>query len=219
MQSATSVCWLCYRVAAPNLKAIIRHMATSHAYDPNFFICCGIEGCSRTYSNFYSFKKQVYRKHRCCLSMLGPFVASSSLNTTEEDTLESGEDPVEMLDEEQLEISDAEESNELSKFQYLKQMAIFLLKTKEVRKVSQVALEGLIADFTSMLQLTISQIKCEVSTVLKDNGVSLSTFEGLESIFHNSLRNQPFYGLESKFLQEKFYREHQNNYVGKHVIL
>ena len=29
-----TLCWLCYRVAAPNLKAIIRHMAAAQSGDP-----------------------------------------------------------------------------------------------------------------------------------------------------------------------------------------
>ena len=44
-------------------------MAAAHTHDPCFFICCRIEKCSRTYYNFYSFKKHVYRKHHENLEM------------------------------------------------------------------------------------------------------------------------------------------------------
>lgn len=215
-----TVCWLCYRVAAPSLKPILRYMATVHAYDPHF---CGLEGCSRTYSNFFSFKKHVYRKHRSCLSLSGPFVTSSAVNDTGNTSMDV-EEHLEILDaedlddcEEQLDVLGERENLVNTKFEYLKQMAIFLLKTKEVRKVSQAALEGLIADFTSMLQLTIHQIKCEVRSSLKNNGLSMSTIDSLEKVFHNPQRNEPFLGLETKFLQEKFYREHLNILVSYYI--
>lgn len=34
-----SVCWLCYKVASPNSKGVVRHIAAVHAHH----ICCGVE--------------------------------------------------------------------------------------------------------------------------------------------------------------------------------
>ena len=34
--TARTIFWLCYKVAAPNLKGILRHMAAVHAHDPSF---------------------------------------------------------------------------------------------------------------------------------------------------------------------------------------
>lgn len=50
----------------------------------------------------------------------------------------------------------------LSKFEQMKQMALFLLRTKEVQKVSQVALDSIAADFALMLQNTVDRLKCDV---------------------------------------------------------
>ena len=63
------ICWLCYKVAAPSLAGVLRHMAAVHAYDPQFFICWGVDGCTRTYQNFFSFKRNMYRKHRGSLDL------------------------------------------------------------------------------------------------------------------------------------------------------
>ena len=46
-----------------------------------------------------------------------------------------------------------------SKLQHMEQLALFLLKTKEVRKVSQTALDGLLADFTLIIQQTLHEVK------------------------------------------------------------
>ena len=67
------VCWICHKVALPTLKAVVRHMASVHAHDPLFRVCCGIDGCSWSYTNFYSFKKHLYRKHREAMEVDGTY--------------------------------------------------------------------------------------------------------------------------------------------------
>lgn len=202
-----SICWLCYKVASPTLKGVVRHMAAVHAHDPHFFICCGIQGCSRTYSNFFSFKKHLYRKHRASLDMSGPFVADSSFRGSSEHGGSNFVSDVEDVNEERPHI--------VSNFQHMKQMALFLLKTREVRKVSQVALDGIIADFTQMHERTVNELKLEVRACLQAKGMSISAFEGLEDVFHDPRKIEPFRRLNSKFLQEKFYREHLHLLVSR----
>ena len=131
MSMSKSICWICYKVASPTLKGVVRHMATVHAHDPRFFVCYGIQGCARTYSNFFSFMKHLYRKHRESLDMSGPYVRNSSFHGSSEDDEDHGpisDSTFENIDEERPQI--------LSKFEHMKQMALFLLKAKEIRKVS-----------------------------------------------------------------------------------
>ena len=68
-------------------------------------------------------------------------------------------------------------------YEHMKQMALFLLKTKEIRKVSQSALEGIITDFTLILQQSIHTLKSDVNKCLSASGVSISTFDGLGDIY------------------------------------
>ena len=56
-----------------------------------------------------------------------------------------------------------------SQLQYMKQIAHFLLKIKEIRRVSQTALHGLVDDFTSIFQYTVDKIKDDISLCLKAN--------------------------------------------------
>ena len=175
-------------------------MSSAHAHDPYFYICCGVDGCSRTYCNFYSFKKHLYRKHRGNLDLPVPFIANAMPETTSME-----DEAVTYLD-----IVGNESSSGLTAFQRTKQIALFLLKTKEVRKVSQTALDGIIPDFTELLQQRIYQLKTEVKSYLEVNGMNIAAFEGLERIFDDPQKNNPFRQLDSKFLQEKFYREYLN---------
>ena len=94
----------------------------------------------------------------------------------------------------------------LSKFQHMKQMALSYLKRE--KKVSQVALDGLVADFTLMHQQTVNELRLEVSACLETKGMSISAFEGLENFFHDPRKIEPFNQVDAKSLQEKFYLEH-----------
>ena len=49
--------------AAPTLKGVVRHIGRCHAYDGGFHVTCGVEGSVRTYQNFHSYKKYLYKKH------------------------------------------------------------------------------------------------------------------------------------------------------------
>ena len=198
-----SICWICYKVAYPTLKGVLRHMAAVHAHDPRFFICCGISECSQTYQNFYSFKKHVYRKHRESLELSSfvPVEMDLSFPIVSDDAAGSTD---------QLEIEDEAATNSVTltsrlMFEHMKKMAVFLLKAREVRKVSQTALDGLLADFTIIIQETSQQLKTDVNACLEMNGMNLSLFQGLEEVFHDPCRTKSFKHLDTRFLQEKFF--------------
>jgi len=44
---------------------LIQHVGVARAHEPDFSITCGIDQCQSTFSRFHSFRKHVYRKHRC----------------------------------------------------------------------------------------------------------------------------------------------------------
>ena len=204
MSAAKCICWICYKVAYPTLKGVLRHMAAVHAHDPRLFICCGINECSRTYQNFYSFKKHVYRKHRESLEL-------SSFSPVEMDLSFPVVNDAGSMD--QLEIEDEASTSRVTltsrlTFEHMKKMALLLLKAKEVRKVSQTALDGLLADFTVIIQETVQRLKTDVNACLEMNGMNLSLFQGLEEVFQDTCRTEPFKHLDTRFLQEKFFREH-----------
>lgn len=196
------VCWICWRVASPTLKGVVRHMAAVHAHDPAFHVVCGIAGCARSFTNFYSFKKHLYRKHRDYLDISG---------TTENisDTAQSASQDDEFDFADFLECSEYEE-HDTSEFQHMKQMALFLLKAKEIRKVSQSALDGLLSDFTDIVAKTVAVLKSNVSVCLNKKGLDIASFDGLEEAFSDLKITDPFHHLSCRFQQEKFYKEFLN---------
>ena len=63
-------CPLCHFFAARALKGVLRHIGAVHAHEANFQVICGVQGCPRSYSNYHSYKKYMYQKHRDVLEVV-----------------------------------------------------------------------------------------------------------------------------------------------------
>ena len=65
MAAATKVsCFLCSSFAGSSFTDVIRHIGAIHSCDSDFQITCGLDGCSKQYRNFGSYKVHLYRSHR-----------------------------------------------------------------------------------------------------------------------------------------------------------
>ena len=84
---------------------------------------------------------------------------------------------------------------------------MFLLKIRELHKVSQKALDGLVTDITSLFQQKLFTLQKDLQEYLSASGLSMSEIDGLEALFNKPELSNPFKGLQSKFLQEKSFRE------------
>ena len=79
------------------------------------------------------------------------------------------------------------------------------MKAKEVNKDSQVCLDGLVEDVTSLLQMKVLKLEADVCRVLDASGIEIDS--QLSAVFHSHEVMSPFRGIETEFLQKKFYRE------------
>ena len=82
--------------------------------------------------------------------------------------------------------------------------ALFLLKMKEQRKTSQVAIDDIVEGSRSLFCQTLTRLRAGVNAQLAEVGVDPDSV-GLEKIFKNIV--DPFNGLETCYLQEKYFRE------------
>ena len=64
-------CFLCNSYAGSTF-ADVRHIGYVHAHEPNFTVVCGIRDCSRSYTNYCSYKRHLYREHRDYLDLNNP---------------------------------------------------------------------------------------------------------------------------------------------------
>lgn len=168
----------------------MRHMGAVHFNDPNFHVCCGVHGCPRTYTNFESFRKHLYRRHHCELDLpLAAILhgdqelqqADEVLSDTLDDSLPSsgtvsGEEPAVMRQ---------------------RQTALFLMKAHEVRKVSQTSLDWLVANFTEMCRSNAQFLLSELHKLLSASGLRMDYIEGLRELFQWPEVVEPFHGLQS----------------------
>ena len=83
--------------------------------------------------------------------------------------------------------------------------ALFLLKLKEGRRLSQVALDDVVAECRTLFQQTIERVKTRVTDKLTADGHDDIDIEGLETVFEEVV--DPFAGLDTLYKQEKYFRE------------
>ena len=83
---------------------------------------------------------------------------------------------------------------------FKKALALFLLKTKEVHKVSQAAINGLLVDLTMLFQLYSTKIQSNVYSHMTN---TMSINDPLLDMVFDSLQTfDPFAGIHSEYLQE-----------------
>ena len=75
--------------------------------------------------------------------------------------------------------------------------ALFLIKLKEQRRVSQVTIDDIVSGLEGLLQQTVSRAKAGVRAKLAQQGVSPADIIGLDEVFYDIVR--PFSGLETAF--------------------
>lgn len=83
--------------------------------------------------------------------------------------------------------------------------ALFIMKAKQVHKVSQSSLNDLLQDVTMEVEHKVGLLEAEVSSVLASRGISMDS--ELLSLFRKPEIIKPFDGLETEYLQKSFFRE------------
>lgn len=90
-------------------------------------------------------------------------------------------------------------SSESRKFQ----RALFLLKAREIHKISQQALCDIMTDFNVLVDGILDNLCSELTSKLESNGISADTI-GLAE-FNDTMLRDPFHGLYSEHLRTKYF--------------
>ena len=184
----------------PTLRLWISRSRLVHSSDPNFSMCCGIDGCQATYSKFSAFNTHLYRNHRDIICR------SSSSNSAD------GNDPFECDSSGSVDFSSVftpEEPDtletaplELSHTDRLKISSKFLIKLKDSRGISQATINDVVEGVQTIFSHTVLQLKAGVKEKLRFGGVNVGEVEGLQELF-SDFRNL-FDGIQTPYLQQKF---------------
>lgn len=85
-----------------------------------------------------------------------------------------------------------------------KSSSLFLLKLKEQRRISQIAIDDIVDGSRLLFCDTIKRVQANVKAKLAESGVDPDAIAGLDNAFNVY---DPFVGLETSYLQEQYYRE------------
>lgn len=192
----------------------MRHIREVH---PHFegVVMCGIDGCPATPSTYIALRQHMYRFHKDKItdstSQNGNLLSSSaSISDESEVATYNPEDSIE------------ESSNGMSDLSPPPSTQVtgakFILKTRDGRKLTQVATNGIVEDAKLLVQNAIQNMQKLVVDKLEQLGTVITDCEliDLKALFHDESLN-PFAGLGTEYLQDKFIREHFNYVVWLHA--
>ena len=80
--------------------------------------------------------------------------------------------------------------------------ALFLLKIKEHRRISQVAIDDIVQEWGVLFSSSVHYLHARVRERIASE---ITSIDGLQEVFEDA--PSPFEGLETRYKQEKFYTE------------
>ena len=90
----------------------------------------------------------------------------------------------------------------------LNSKALFLLKIKEDRRISQSNVDCLIGDLTVLLKEELMSLKSDIISCVKEGQDTDDSVSRINEIFSKKLSTSPFEGLDTAHLQRKYFLEH-----------
>lgn len=184
------VCSMCHKFANPRFEPVLRHISSVHSWEPNLHLTCGIDGCPRTYSSYQCLRKHLQKQHSEFVHQENPFSSSA------------------LEDSEPFDCTQSPEPDHGDQVILKHAGALFLLKAKEQYKITQIALDGLVCDISDMLQTTVTQLGDAVKECLTNANCDPKVVSQINAVFDEY--KDPFDGLQTAYLQKKFYSNHFN---------
>ena len=183
--------------SAPSEELLFTHIRLVHSCDPGFSIQCAFSGCLRTFSNFKAYQNHRRLKH-------------SSISVTEDSQPMPGPSAdVDELDHENDPHSQALVANAPSTEEMQSYAAKWILQTRETRKLTRIAMQGVIEDVGDLVTFVSETLESQTQAVLRANGVNPELIPGLKEVFCGAATT-PFKDLQSFHQQLQYCRKHFN---------
>lgn len=100
---------------------------------------------------------------------------------------------------------DVDQLLQTDSFQQKKKSSLFLLQLKEERGLSQAALNDVVRGSREVFQHSVGRIKAGVKQKLSTSGIDPAEVVSIDELFGSV--SDPFDGLETSYLQDKFVRD------------
>ena len=199
------MCNVC-SVSVLGVRSYVSHIRLCHHKTIDLNLSCTIGGCTSVFNTSGAFCSHVYRQHREHLNLPEP--TSSCLSST--NNVNSTPD---VFEEDDMDVSDHLACQpletepvpyEVSVPEYSKtESAKFPLKLSQQHHLSQSAISDVINGSQSHCMAMANYVTSLIADRMATNGISKEVISEVCSV--QGLLPQPFDGLETNYLQEKFY--------------
>ena len=152
------VCQLCHHYGSFSYASVLSHIGSVHSHEYNFLVCCGVDGCTRTYTNYHAFRRHILNRHRYLLDC-----SSTSMPSQSEDPLAEQVPALDDLDHN----TDTLLSPQTVQSER-RSSAMFILKLKEKHKLAQTTVDDILADTEGLVGRAIERLKACVVTSLQE---------------------------------------------------
>ena len=85
--------------------------------------------------------------------------------------------------------------------------ALFILKAREIHKISQSSLDSFLGDISTYIDMTKSRLIQNLDTALRQKGIVMGS-EELQALSNSPEVTDPFKGLHSEYLQTQYFIKH-----------
>ena len=192
-------CNLCVHYTSKTLRGLISHLGRVHQNDRSFHVLCGIDGCPRTYKNFYTLRSHFVQKHSAILERERqnhqPQQAEPPANHGDNGANNDEGHGNDGFDFER-EVEQCRRSNVLG-----------LLKIKDEAKVPQTVVESIVNSTTQVVENSVDVLHSGVQQCLQNAGLQLDDIPGIAELFKESSSiRKPFQGCHNEASQLQYYK-------------
>lgn len=202
------VCQFC-TFRCSNWRTVLRHTFEAH-FGPNVRFTCGIDNCPQTFATFSAATSHWARKHKgrdFGIQSTTPEVSTCGENPQVLLGSDHDEDPPDVLD-----TGPGVQSEHLSR----KSAGLFLLTLKERYQLTQTAMNFAVGQVKEMVAFLSEDLRSAVEATVQQHCAAAGVVPpDLGSCFEDV---DPFCGLETEYMQTKFYREKFGLVVSRCVI-
>lgn len=205
--SATAflTCPLC-NTRSPSIHLWMSHLRQVHSSELNVSISCPVDECSLVYSKVNSLCSHIYRHHKSkdLHTHSSSVLLDSSTSSTTITQYPDGEHSLGSLTESNLLLVSHEVNQLLHRdmHEQMKKSCLFLMQLKEERLLTQAAVNDVVSGCKEVFEHTLGHLRAGVSQKISQSGIDFNSITGLDDVFANM--SDPFVGLESVYLQDKF---------------
>lgn len=182
--------------SAPSEELLHVHIRLVHSHEHGFSIQCSLDGCSRSFSNFKAYQNHRRLKH-------------SSNTVTRPTTPELGENSDGIYEGTDSPVAEALALPAPSTEDMQSFASKWILKTRETRKLTRTAMQGVIEDVGDLVTFVSKALESQTRAVLHLNGVDPDSVSGLEEVYDGAA-TKPFEGLQSFYQQIQYCSKHFN---------